>query len=919
LTIESTRKICEYPVFYRKKCIFTLHTSDALKHKFLSYQRINYSDLNRKSSQIIIGLLLIIIGLSCSRKKDKWTNRTWHDVTTKNNTLYNGRVAFDKGKQDIVQTYKDNFWELLPVERLIVSEDVRLPNEVLNQNFDKAEEKAAKAIQKHSMLIDDRERNPKIDESFLLLGKARYNEQRFIPALEAFNYILYKYPTSNNINHAKVWRAKTNLRLDNNEKAIEDLMKMIEEEYMEAQDFSDAVAMIAQAYINIKEKDSAITYISKAAIHSKNNEEKGRYLYIKGQLLNQLGYKDSANYAFDQVIELNRKTPRRYMLNAYMAKARNFDYETGNKQEFLELLTDLEENRENRPFLDKIYNQKAVYFRTLDSIDLAVEFYNKSLLTKLEDEHLESLNYKALGDINFDDQLYAVAGAYYDSTLTRMIVDSKKYRVLKKKRDNLDDVILYEGIARTNDSILTAVAMSPDERLAYYSEYTEKIKAVAIAAEEAAEIARIKGDLPNEQRFNQPRTGLARSGGPNAQEGGTFYFYNPTIVAYGKTAFKRTFGSRELQDNWRISSITNPSTVSDEDQSEEEEYSIETDPTFDPQTYIAQLPTDQKIIDSLQTDRNFAYYQLGVIYKEKFQEYDLSINKFENLLKSNPEERLIVPSKYNLYKIYLSRGDVTKSNELKQDIINTHSDSRYAKILQNPDEALKNDQNSPESMYNRLYKDFRNQKYASVIKESDELITKFGGEEFVPKFELLKAQAIGRFKGFNAYKEALNYISLNYPQSPEGKKAQLMYQTTIPQIENNDFVTEGVDEEQNHKLVYAYSRFGNNQAEELKERLEAIIKDLRYDKMKVSLDIYTQDQQFVVVHTKRDKLGAEGLVELLERGRIEDTRGVDLTKWNRRKKYYQKVDKEYFIIASANYRILQIHKNLDTYSQPKSE
>ncbi|WP_299900511.1 hypothetical protein [uncultured Aquimarina sp.] len=870
--------------------------------------------MSKNLSQIIVILFLIVVGFSCSRKKDKWTNRAWHDVTTKNNTLYNGRVAFDKGKQDIVQTYKDNFWELLPVERLIVSEDVRLPNEVLNQNFDKAEEKAAKAIQKHSMLIDDRERNPKIDEAFLLLGKARYNEQRFIPALEAFNYILYKYPTSNNINHAKVWRAKANLRLDNNEKAIEDLMKMVEEEYMEAQDYSDAVAMIAQAYINLEQKDSAVTYISKAAIHSKNNEEKGRYLYIKGQLLNQLGYKDSANYAFDQVIELNRKTPRRYMLNAYMAKARNFNYETGNKQEFLELLTDLEENRENRPFLDKIYNQKAVYFNTLDSIDLAVAFYNKSLRTNTDDRHLQSLNYKALGDINFDDKEYAVAGAYYDSTLERMVVDSKKYRVLKKKRVNLDDVILYESIAQTNDSILKAVAMSPEERLAYYSEYTEKLKAAAIAAQEAAEIERIKGELPNEQRFNQPRTAIGQPGGPNPEAGGTFYFYNPTTVAYGKTAFKRIFGNRELQDNWRISSITNPSAVSSEEQSQQEEYSIDTDPTFDPQTYITQLPTDQKIIDSLQTDRNFAYYQLGVIYKEKFQEYGLSTDKFENLLESNPEERLIIPSKYNLYKIYLVQEDVAKSNAIKQDIINNHGDSRYAKILQNPDEALQDDKDSPESMYNRLYKDFRDQKYAQVIKESDELITKFGGEDFVPKFELLKAQAVGRYRGFEAYKEALNYVSLNYPQSPEGKKAQLIYQTTIPQIQNSSFVTEGVDQENNHKLVYAFSRFGDNQAQELKETLEAIIKDLRYDKMTVSLDVYTEDEQFVVVHTKRDKLGAEGLAELLILGKIEDTRGVDLTKWNRRKKYYPKVDKEFFIIASPNYRILQIHKNLDSYS-----
>ncbi len=870
--------------------------------------------MGKRISQITLILLLALLGFACSRKKDKFVNRAWHDVTTKNNTLYNGRLAYDKGQEELIQSYKDNFWELLPIERMIVSEDVRLPSEVLNQNFDKAEEKAVKSIQKHSMLIDGRERNPKIDEAFLLLGKSRYFEQRFIPALEAFNYILYKYPTSNTINHAKVWRAKTNLRLDNNEKAIEDLTRMIEQEYMKPQDYADAVSMMAQAYVNLKQKDSAITYINKAAVHTKNFEEKGRYLYIKGQLLNQLGYKDSANYAFDQVIALNRRTPRIYMINAEMAKARNFNYEIGNKEEFLELLTDMEENRENRPFLDKIYNQKAEYFKTQDSIDLAVQYYNKSLRTNSDDKYLESLNYYTLGDINFDGKEYAIAGAYYDSTLQRMIVDSKRYRVLKKKRVNLDDVILYEGIAKTNDSILTVVAMSPAEQLAYYSEYTEKLKEKAIAAQEAEEIAQIKGQLPTEQRYGQtgPRLAGAPKSGNNAE--GKFYFYNQTTVAYGKTTFKRIYGNRELQDNWRVSSISNPGAVSAEVEEKPKEYSIDEDPTFDPQTYIAQLPTEQSTLDSLHTDRNFAYYQLGVIYKEKFQEYELAIDKFEDLLQNNPEERLIVPSKYNLYKIYAVRDNIAKANTYKQEIINNHGESKYAKILQNPNEELK-DKDSPEAMYNTLYKDFQGQKYAEVIKRSDELITKFGGEdEFLPKFELLKAQAIGRYHGFEAYKTALNYVSLNYPQSPEGKKAQIIYQVTIPQIENNTFLL-NQESETNHKLVYAFSTFGDNQALGLKEHIEQILKELRYEKMKVSLDVYTKDQQFVVVHTRRNKLEAEGLGELLSLGKTEDTRGVDLTKWNRKKKYYKKVDAKYFTIASPNYRILQIHKNLENYSQ----
>lgn len=869
--------------------------------------------MNKKVLQFSICVLAALLVFSCSRKKDKWVNRNWHDLTTKNNTLYNGRVAYDLGQQEIVQNYKDNFWELLPVERLTVSEDVRINSEVFNPNFEKAEEKAAKAIQKHSMFIDGKERNPKMDESFLLLGKARYFEERFIPAIEAFNYILYKYPSSNTINHAKVWRAKTNIRLDNNELAIENLERLLryEELDMAPQDYADATAILSQAYTNLSIQDTAVAYINLAAKATPNNEEKGRYLFIKGQLYNQLEQKDSANLAFDEVIELNRRTPRRYMINAYIAKIRNFDYDTEDRIALLELLDDLEENRENRPFLDIIYYQKAEYFRTLDSVALSVDYYNKSLRTETTDKILQSKNYKTLGDIKFDYKEYALAGAYYDSTLERMNENSKKYRILKKKRVNLDDVILYEGIANANDSILTVVAMSPNEKIAYYQKYTDSLKVIAVAEEKAAEIARIKGELPAETRFKQPgAAAFERAKGPN--QGTAFYFYNPTTVAFGKTAFKKKFGNRELVDNWKLASISNPEIAATEDTEEEEEYSIDTDPTFDPQTYIAQLPTEPKVLDSLATDRNFAYYQLGVIYKEKFLEYQLAQDKLETLLVSNPEERLIVPAKYNLYKIYEVVGDTFNTNKMKQDIINNHSDTRYAKILQNPEENLKGDESSPYFLYNKLYKEFENENYALVIKQSEELITKFAGEDVVPKFELLKARAIGRYRGFEAYKEALNYVSLNYPQSPEGKKAQFTYGTALAQMEANTFL-EDKDDKLNHKVVYEFPIEAVEQMDSLKSDIEKILKELRYDKMKVSIDPYIKDKKLVVVHARRDMLGTEGLGELLALGQVEDTRNADLTRWNRKKKFYPRIVYDYVSIGSDNYRIVQIHKNMDAY------
>ena len=105
----------------------------------------------------------------------------------------------------VISQNKDNFWEILPVERMQIGEDKILPKENKNANFERAETKATKAIQKHSMNIQGSEKNPQMDESYLLLGKSRYYDQRFLPALEDFNYVLYKYPKSDKIYQVKIF------------------------------------------------------------------------------------------------------------------------------------------------------------------------------------------------------------------------------------------------------------------------------------------------------------------------------------------------------------------------------------------------------------------------------------------------------------------------------------------------------------------------------------------------------------------------------------------------------------------------------------------------------------------------------------------------------------------------------------------
>ena len=139
----------------------------------------------------ILGFLFFLI--ACSTKKDTFLARKSHALSTEYNILFNGQIGLDKGLKAIEGDSKDNFWKRLPIEKMQFKEDLRSDQKPKSSDFELAETKATKAIQKHSMNIGGRERNSQIDEAYLLLGKARYYDQRFIPALDAFNYILYKY------------------------------------------------------------------------------------------------------------------------------------------------------------------------------------------------------------------------------------------------------------------------------------------------------------------------------------------------------------------------------------------------------------------------------------------------------------------------------------------------------------------------------------------------------------------------------------------------------------------------------------------------------------------------------------------------------------------------------------------------------
>jgi tetratricopeptide (TPR) repeat protein len=689
-------------------------------------------------------------------------------MNTKFNVLYNGDIAFEDAKEQLDATFEDDFWNRLPIEPLKIEEDfIPMPGQATTKNkelegFEKAEEKAVKAIQKHSMVIDGLEKNDQIDEAYLLLGKSRYFLQRFVPALEAFSFALDKYPNANLFDETRIWKAKTHIRLQNEELAIETLDLVIKSPDATEEIYEKAQTALAMAYTQLDSTQQVIDHLKKSTYFFIDRAQSARNLFILGQVYREENQIDSSNAVFD-ALSYMKKIPQKYKVHATLERAKNYS-EADSTSVIVFALQDLIEDRDNREYLDELYYQAGLIAQKKGNLENANLFYQNSVIYNTAKPFQKSLSYEKLGDLNFDAAKFEVAGAYYDSVLQiKQDVNTKRIRRIIAKNESLNDVILYENIVKRNDSVLHISAMPIEERQAFFQSYVDELKFKDEQEKIRQEKEALLADFTD---FNTTKPGSQQNASSS-----TFYFYNVQLVGIGKQEFKNRYGNRPLTDNWIISDNSGILATNLDNQAptilkdEELKYNVD--------FYLSQIPTQEKQIDSIKIQRNDAYYNLGLIYKEQFKEYELAAKNFESFLANNPTENLILPTKYQLYKTY-ANFNINQSNKYREQIVNEYPGSRYASIIENPTNALnfENDENSPEYVYKGAYVCYEDGDYDYSLENVNKALEKYKGLEIEVKFELLKAYLHYKTKGEEAFIERLNFVIANYPNAEEAKHAK---------------------------------------------------------------------------------------------------------------------------------------------------
>ena len=117
---------------------------------------------------------------------------------------FNGNESYKEGVVELEKNAKDNFTRILPIYQYGTKENAQ----AIYPQMDRAIEKAAKAIRKHSIFIKGQEHVSMMENCYMLMAKAQFYKQDYKAAVRTFDYVIKTFKKSAVKNEASIWKSK---------------------------------------------------------------------------------------------------------------------------------------------------------------------------------------------------------------------------------------------------------------------------------------------------------------------------------------------------------------------------------------------------------------------------------------------------------------------------------------------------------------------------------------------------------------------------------------------------------------------------------------------------------------------------------------------------------------------------------------
>jgi len=683
--------------------------------------------LNTHHINLVVLLFLLLIFSSCSTKKKSWVNRQYHNTTAKYNGYFNGKESIKEGVKKLHLGNIDDYTSILSV---FPTGDLKKAKKI-HSYMDKAIKKGSIVIQRHSMKIKGKEYCKWIDENYMLVGKAYFYKGDFDESIKTFNFIKNEYNKNDVRFEAGLWLVRSHVEKKDFSSAKLELEELLKNKRFPDKLNKDLSIISSDYYVQKEDFQTAIEELNNATKLIKRKRKKVRLNYILAQLHQETNNYYLAQKHYEKVLKSNPKYEMAF--NAKMNLARSLENGNSDIKKMKEKLFKMTKDDKNKEYLDQIYFTIAEMEINSRDTASAIENYTLSTVNSIENSSQKSLSFLALGKIDFKRGLYRSAKNYYDSTVFYMDTDFRMYREVNKTHIILSGLVENINVVELQDSLqMLASLPQPEQNIIINKVIQKEIEAEKSAAEEER--------LRNQMMYESGRNRGTEGQFGNNTSGGQWYFYNPATLSFGISEFRKKWGKRKLEDDWRRKD-KKISTSFDVDSINTDSVAVETQNTKDPNYYLNQLPKTDEDFESSDSKIKEALYQLGVIYKESLKELDKSNASFLSLYSRFPED--LQYASLALYSTYINYSETqsnTKAEKIKKTLLENYSNSIYAKMLIDPNysSGLLSEKDKNEFDYQQAFSLYSQGKFEEVLVKTINILE----NKYQKKYLLLRALSL---------------------------------------------------------------------------------------------------------------------------------------------------------------------------------
>jgi len=774
------------------------------------------NQLKFKKIAFFTGFIFFLIG--CSTEKNTAINRFYHNLTSHYNAFFNGRDQYKVAIKNFEKTYEDDYTKILPVFKYT---NEQTASSVIGA-MDITIEKATKVIKFHSITSKPKRKgghlsknqkafykknefNNWVDDSWLLIGKAKFYKVDYMGAYQAFQYIISEYNYDKIRFESGLWKAKAEIEMKQYDDALASLQLIEGEKDFPKKLKCDLYATYADLYLRQKQYNDAVNMLNKALKYKPKKNKRVRYQFILAQIYEQLQRYENATNLYAIVAKSN--PPYEMAFASMINRATSYIGKTGDPRPIIKQLNKMLKDDKNTDYQDQIYYALASVYLKTNNDELAIKNLKLSAEHSGNNMQQKAKTYLLIADIYFNKKEYALSQPYYDSTMMYLSQDYPEYAQLKVKTDNLSDLVKNINTITLQDSLLKLASLSDKERMDIINKIIKEVrkkKEEKRQAEIEQQQFHYQNNNPQDLKYQQSL---------QQGQGGKWYFYNPAMLSMGQAEFKQKWGSRKLSDNWRRKNrtIVNFDTETDEG-------GTETDSTGqvvkiddeNPKYYLRKIP----LTDSMQVASNNmiqeALYNLGILYRQRFNDYPESIKSFEKLTTRFPDADNKLSAYYNLYQLFKLQNNQEKSELYKNKILTEFPDSETAKAISDPNYSKKKEteKNNIENLYIQSYQLFSKgdtHGATQTINEYETLDNSF----LRSKFLLLRALNQGKDRDFNSMKQSFTQITKEFPNSPEDSIAKFY----LTYLQDNDSLLQQLQQISDSNLIASNENTNNIQTQ----------------------------------------------------------------------------------------------------------